>query len=72
MTVDDMLAMEVNQAWIASQDLSRYAGEWIAVYEQAIIASDKDLGTVIAEVVSGCVGREKPLYMRVPEGTVIL
>ena len=63
-------SLEANQVWIASQNLSEFAGEWIAVHEQAVIARGQQLKTVMDIVAGTDVARDRPLYMRVPEGTI--
>jgi hypothetical protein len=70
MNGEEMEALEKNQAWISTQNLSRFAGEWLAIHEQAVIAKGEDLKAVMDLVESLKVARNKPLYIRVPEGLI--
>ena len=71
MSEEGISALEANRAWVVKQNLAQYTGEWIAVYNENIIAKGRDLGEVMDEVVKKKVGREQPLYMRVPEGLIV-
>lgn len=57
----------------AIADLSKHAGEWVAIVDHAVIATGKDLKQVLAE--AGRKSRDKePLIARVPleDETLIL
>jgi len=58
--------------WLATQDLGQYAGCWIAIFDQAIIASGKDLNEVVKCVNAKNINKEEPIYLRVPEGYISL
>ena len=70
MTKRDISSLEANRAWITTQNLSPFVGEWIAVHEESILARGKDLADVMNSVVEKNVERDVPLYMRVPEGII--
>jgi len=52
--------------WLCTQDLSKYLGEWIAVYDCAIVAHDHDLGALMAKIKSIDLPR-KPLLVQIPD-----
>ena len=52
--------------WLCNQDLSKYLGEWIAVYDRAIVAHDHDLGVLMAKIKSIDLPK-KPLLVQIPD-----
>ncbi len=52
--------------FLSVTDTSKYAGKWIAVLGQQIIASGDDLKEVYKEAKSKA-GTKEPLFMRVPK-----
>ena len=57
-------------AWLASQSLEQYAGQWIAYTPSGIIARNISLAKLMEEVAKSGINRT-PVYLRVPEGAVI-
>ncbi len=70
MTKRDISSLEANRSWVATQNLSPFVGEWIAVHEESILARGRDLADVMNAVEQKSVERDAPLYMRVPEGII--
>jgi len=62
--------MQEDQAWLASQNLMNYAGQWIAVFRQRIIAKGKNLKAVVSKVKKERIDEQTPLYIRVPIGLI--
>ncbi|HLD05827.1 MAG TPA: DUF5678 domain-containing protein [Candidatus Nanoarchaeia archaeon] len=40
--------------WYLKQDLSQYAGQWVAIIDKKIVANDKDAAKVIQEAKRKC------------------
>ena len=59
--------------YYSKTDLSKYAGEWIAILDHEVIAHGKDLKKVYSEANEKAKGKE-PFFMKVPksEQTLIL
>ena len=56
--------------WLTTQNLAQYAGRWLAVFHQRIIAQGKDLSTVVKKIKAKKIPDDAPLYVRVPEGLI--
>ena len=67
---EEIISLEKNQAWIATQNLVEYAGEWIAVFNRNIIARGRELKVVLENVGRSGIPLEQSLYVRVPEGII--
>ncbi len=52
--------------WMCTQDLAKFAGEWIAVFDKAIIAHDQDLRALMAKIKTISPTR-KPLLVQIPD-----
>lgn len=39
-----------NYEWFLQQDLKEYAGKWVAVIDNKVVASEKDVDTLMTEV----------------------
>jgi hypothetical protein len=54
-------------------DLTKYAGEWIAILKDEVIAADKDLRIVYAKA-NSISKDQRPFFIRVPvmDETIIL
>lgn len=39
-----------NYEWFLQQDLNKYAGKWIAVIDNKVVASEKDVDALMTEV----------------------
>ena len=59
-----------NFNFFMQSDLSKYAGEWIAVLGNKVIANGKSASEVLKE--SSSKSKEKPTIMRVPEDNQVL
>lgn len=57
--------------WLMTQNLSQFAGQWLAVSHKKIIARDDKLKKVM-KVVSTMSIQEIPLYLRVPTGSMVI
>jgi len=70
---DNSELKEINQdhEWLCTQDLGQFAGEWIAVYDQAVIAHDHDFKTLMAKVKSINPPR-KPLLVQIPDKPIVV
>ena len=58
--------------WVTTQNLAQYAGCWLAVFHQSIIAQGKDLNTVVKKIKAKKIPDDAPLYVRVPEGLITI
>ena len=58
--------------WLTTQNLAQYAGCWLAVFGQSIIAQGKDLKTVVKKIKAKQIPDDAPLYVRVPEGLITI
>jgi len=58
--------------WLTTQNLSQYAGCWLAVFHQRIVAQGKDLNSVVKKIKSKKIPDDAPLYIRVPEGLITI
>ena len=67
--VTDQKKLNSDYQWLSMQSLAQYSGQWIAVYDQEIIARNETLKTVLKEV-SKLHLKTVPLYLRIPEGPV--
>ena len=57
-------------AWLASQSIEQYAGQWIAYTPPSgIIARNISLAKLMEEVAKSGI-EQTPVYLRVPEGAV--
>jgi hypothetical protein len=66
-----MPTQESNYEYYLSTDLSSYIGEWIAIYDNKIVAHGKDVRIVAKEAQAIC-GNRKFLLSKVPsEETMI-
>ena len=79
MTLDKILTHEKEirriqeeHDWLHSQNLSQYAGHWLAILGKAIIARGKELKDVVKEVNEKGIDDQDPLYIRVPVGIVTI
>jgi hypothetical protein len=64
--------IQEEHAWLATQNLAQYAGCWLAVFRNSIIATGKDLASVVTQVKNQDIDDEAPRYIRVPEGLVTI
>ena len=64
--------LKKDHTWICSQNLSEFAGNWIAVYDETILASGTKLKNVMNKVKKKQIPSSVPLYLRVPESAVII
>ncbi|MHB1868753.1 MAG: DUF5678 domain-containing protein [Nitrososphaerales archaeon] len=58
--------MATELQYYSKHDLSRFAGEWIAILDNEVISNGKVLKDVYAEANSKAKGK-KPFFIRVPE-----
>jgi len=68
------VTLQDEHEWLSKQDLSKFKGEWIAVYGMEIVAHHKSLAELtrlIREVVK-LPSDMLPLYMLIPEGFITL
>jgi len=56
--------------WLTTQNLAQYAGCWLAVFHQSIVAQGKDLNKVVKQIKAKKIPDDAPLYVRVPEGLI--
>ena len=56
--------------WLTTQNLAQYAGCWLAVFHQSIVARGKDLNSVVKKIKAKNIPDDAPLYVRVPEGLI--
>ena len=66
----DLGTINRDHEWLCRMDLSPFAGQWIAVLEQEILASDKDIGALMKKLEALGV-RGKPLLFKVPGQPII-
>jgi hypothetical protein len=59
-----------NFNFLVNQDLNRYAGEWIAVSGNKVVANGESATEVLDK--ASIKSKEKPTIMRVPEGDQVL
>ena len=57
--------------WLCTQDLMQFAGEWIAVYDRAIIAHEHEFKNLMAKVRSIKLPR-KPLLVQIPDNPIVV
>jgi len=60
-----MQSLESNYVSYLSVNLSKYTGEWVAIYESKIVAHGKDVRVVAKEAIRIC-GNKKFLLSKVP------
>ncbi len=58
--------------WLTTQNLAQYAGRWLAIFHQRIVAQGKDLETVVKKIKAKKIPDDAPLYVRVPEGLITI
>ena len=58
-------ALNRDHEWLCRMDLAPFAGEWIAVLEQKILASDVDIEALMKKLEALGL-RGKPLLFKVP------
>ena len=58
--------------WLTTQNLAQYAGCWLAVFQQSIVAQGKDLNLVVKKIKAKKIPDDAPLYVRVPEGLITI
>lgn len=59
-----MVSGYMNYEWFLKQDLSEYAGKWVAILDKKVVASGDDAGKVIEEVKKRYPGK-KPFLAKV-------
>lgn len=59
--------LESNSEWFAQQNLSDFAGQWVGVVDQKIVAVDRHLAAVTRALHEQAPGKT-PFIARVPEG----
>ncbi len=57
---------EAFDTFVNIKDWSKYSGEWVAIYQNKIVANNSDLAKVIKESSKRC-GDKKPLFTKIPE-----
>ena len=62
--------MQKDQAWLTSQNLTEYAGHWIAIFKQTVIADGECLSDVTKKVRKSKLDDQDPLYIRVPDSLI--
>ena len=53
-----------NYEWYLKNDLSQYAGEWVAILDKKVIAHDKNLNKIISNIRNKYINK-KPLITKV-------
>ncbi len=66
----DLDAMNRDHEWLSRTDLAPFSGQWIAVFERKILASDIDI-EVLMKKLDAMGMRGKPLLFRVPAHPVV-
>jgi hypothetical protein len=65
----DHRTLNDDRDWLMAQNLSEFAGQWIAVYKHSIIARGKHLKKVMS-IAEESELETHPLYLRIPEGAI--
>ncbi len=66
------MTMKSEHEWLTKQDLSKYVGEWIAVYNKKIVGHHQTLKELQEALLKMKIDPQKPLYMRIPDGLLTL
>lgn len=68
---EDSMQSDRNHRWLAThpKELAKHFGQWIAVVEEKIVASGKDLKKVVEEARKFS---SQPLLMKVPDDGVLV
>ena len=66
------ITIEMEMEWLNGQDLSKYQGEWIAIFGLEIIAHGKKLADVVQQVRAQLPSDMLPRYMMIPEGFITM
>ena len=61
----DLDTINRDHEWLCSMDLAPFAGQWIAVLEKKILASDRDIEALMKKLEALKIVR-KPLLFKVP------
>jgi hypothetical protein len=61
----DLDTINQDHEWLCRMDLGPFAGQWIAVLERKILASDKDIEVLMKKLEALKITR-KPLLFKVP------
>ena len=67
----DLKAINQDHEWLCTQNLGQFMGEWIAVYDRAVIAHDHDLKNLMAKVRAINPSR-KPLLVQIPDKPLVV
>lgn len=71
MTEYTMVVLESNYEYYLNTDLSNYIGEWVAIYENKVIAHGMDVKIVAKEAMALC-GNRKFLLSKVPSNETMI
>lgn len=63
--------IDANYEWFMKHDLNNYAGKWIAVCEDKVVASGDDAGVVMKDAKKKCKGKVSTLT-KVPKKDQVL
>jgi hypothetical protein len=66
------ITIEMEMEWLNQQDLSKYQGEWIAIFGLEIIAHGKTLAEVVKQVRAQLPSDMLPRYLMIPEGFITM
>ena len=66
----DIGNISADSQWLANESLKDFAGQWIAVFNEEIIARDESLEKVM-KLVDSLKLNSLPLFVRVPEGAIV-
>jgi len=66
----DQQQINADYEWLLMQNLSKYRGQWIAIWNKKIIARGHTLHNVIKKIDSLHLNTT-PLYIQVPEESII-
>lgn len=66
-----MMNNYVNYEWFLKQDLSNYAGMWIAIIDKQIVANNKNINKIM-EVVKKNYPNKRPLITKINNKLSIL
>lgn len=58
--------MDKNYNFFMKSNVDHYAGQWIAICDQKIVAHGKDVKTVFKQAKEKC-PKERPLLTRIPD-----
>jgi len=66
----DLDTLNRDHEWLCNMDLAPFAGQWIAVLEKKILASDMDIEALMKKLETLKLAR-KPLFFKVPGHPIV-